>query len=123
MKILVCDDDPVIRYLLEMVLERRGGHRVRAVDHPDAVAPAAVEWNPDLLVVDYVMPERSGIELVEDLRREEATRWLPVVLLTGRSDVAESEKLERLDVAGIVEKPFDTSTLSDRLTELATVSR
>lgn len=118
MKILVCDDDGVIRYLLEMVLGRRAGHEVRAVEHPDLVGPLIGEWQPDLVLLDFVLPGRSGIELVEDLRRDPDTREVPVVFLTGRTEVADDAELERLGVAGIIEKPFETSTLSERLTQL-----
>lgn len=118
MKILVCDDDGVIRYLLEMVLGRRGGHEVRAVEHPDLVGPLATEWQPDLVLLDFVLPGRTGMELVEDLRRDPDTRDVPVVFLTGRVDVAEDGELERLGVVAVIEKPFETSTLSERLSQL-----
>lgn len=118
MKLVVCDDDPVIRYLLEVVLAKRGGHTVVAVGHPDAVVPAVLEHQPDLIVLDYVMPDRTGREVVEELRADPSTADLPVVFLTGRSDLGEQGELEAMGVVGIVEKPFDTSTLAGRLEEM-----
>lgn len=118
MKLVVCDDDPVIRYLLEVVLAKRAGHTVVVVGHPDAVAPAVVEHAPDLVVLDYVMPDRSGRDVVDELRADPATAAVPVVYLTGRSDLGDDADLAAIGVVGIVEKPFDTSTLASQLAEM-----
>lgn len=123
MKILTCDDDPVIRYLLEVVLGRRNGHDVIGVAHPDAVIPAILEHAPDLLLIDYVMPGRTGVEVVEALSANAATSDIPVVFLTGRVDVNVNQSLAGSQVAGLIEKPFDTSTLSDRLVEMVERAR
>jgi len=118
MKILACDDDPVIRYLLEVVLGRRNGHEVVSVAHPDAVLPAILEHSPDLVLIDYVMPGKSGLQVVEEMSERPETADTPVVFLTGRVDVNVNESLVGSQVAGLIEKPFDTSTISARLVEM-----
>jgi CheY-like chemotaxis protein len=119
MRLVVCDDDPVIRYLLEVVLGKRGGHDVRAVEHPEDVGNVVAEHDPDLVVLDYVMPNRTGLEVVEELRSDPATAAVKVVFLTGKVDIADEAALDALGVVGIIEKPFDTSTLADRLSRYA----
>lgn len=119
MRIVICDDDPVIRYLLEVVLGKRGGHDVRSVENPEDVGPAVIEHQPDLVLLDYVMPRRTGLEVVEELRADPRTADVKVVFLTGRVDVGDETSLEALGVVGVIEKPFDTSTLADRLVELS----
>lgn len=119
MRLVICDDDPVIRYLLEVVLGKRGGHEVHAVAHPDGVAEAVIEFRPDLVLLDFVMPGRSGLEVVEELRSDPATSDVKVALLTGRVDVADEQELDSLGVLGVIEKPFDTATLATRLARLA----
>ena len=119
MRLVVCDDDPVIRYLLQVVLGKRGGHDVRAVERPEDVALAVTEHDPDLVVLDYVMPNRTGLEVVEELRADPATSAVKIVFLTGRVDIADEAALDALGVVGIIEKPFDTSTLADRLCRFA----
>ncbi len=114
MKVLICDDDPVIRYLLKVVLSKRAGDEVIEVTGPDEVFDAAERHRPDLIVLDYVMPNRNGADVVEELRTDETLGSIPVVFLTGRSDIAE-ETLDEIGVAGLIEKPFDASTLPDRL--------
>lgn len=114
-KILCCDDDPVIRYLLEVLLGKRGGHEVVSVANPEDVLAEATASKPDLILLDYIMPGRTGIEVVVELRNHPETVNIPVVFLTGRSDVADEQSLDALGVRGVIEKPFDTATLIDRL--------
>ena len=121
MRILVCDDDAVIRYLLNVVLGKRNGDEVIDVSAAGDVVSMARETNPDLIVLDYLMPGRTGADLVRDLAAEKDLASIPVVFLTGRSDI-ETEELRELGVAGLIEKPFDTSTLADRLRAMAGVS-
>lgn len=121
MRFVVCDDDPVIRYLLEVVLGKRGGHEVIAVGSPHEVTATVTEHKPDLVLLDYVMPGRTGMEVVEELRADPETAHVKIAFLTGRVDIADEEQLETLNVSGIIEKPFDTATLADRLAQLAAV--
>lgn len=114
MRVLICDDDPVIRYLLKVVLSKRAGDEVIEVASADAVFDAAARHQPDLIVLDYVMPNRNGADVVDELRTDAVLGAIPIVFLTGRSDIAE-ETLDEIGVAGLIEKPFDASTLPDRL--------
>lgn len=118
MKVLICDDDPVIRYLLTVVLGRRTGHDVIEVADAEDVVAAARKHRPNLIVLDYVMPNRSGADVATELQADPALRSIPIVFLTGRSDVAE-DTLDEIGVAGLIEKPFDTQTLPARLQALA----
>ena len=123
MKILFCDDDPVIRYLLEVVLGKKAGHEVVAIsDSSEVVDTAAVE-HPDVILLDYVMPGPSGIEIARRLRQVPETMGIPVVFLTGRADIADEAELESLNVIDVIEKPFDTAKLADRLTAGVTAHR
>jgi two-component system phosphate regulon response regulator PhoB len=119
MRFLICDDDPVIRYLLEVVLGKRGGHDVITVPDSQSVASVAAERRPDLILLDYIMPGLSGADVAAELAAGEKTAGIPIVLLTGRSDVSDEIDFESLGVKGVIEKPFDTSSLSDRLIRLA----
>ena len=121
MRILVCDDDSVIRYLLNIVLAKRSGHEVIEVADPTTVVSTALETRPDVIVLDYTMPGRSGADLARDLAQQPEVASIPVVFLTGRSDLPASELLE-LGIAGLIEKPFDTSTLAERLRTMASVA-
>lgn len=121
MRLVICDDDPVIRYLLEVVLGKRGGHDIVSVANPEDVSEAVLSHDPDLVLLDYVMPRRTGLEVVEELRADPETADVKVVFLTGRVDIADEASLEALGIVGIIEKPFDTATLANRLVSLAGV--
>lgn len=121
MRLVICDDDPVIRYLLEVVLGKRGGHDIVSVANPEDVSDAVLSHDPDLVLLDYVMPRRTGLEVVEELRADPETADVKVVFLTGRVDIADEASLEALGIVGIIEKPFDTATLANRLVSLAGV--
>jgi CheY-like chemotaxis protein len=117
MKFVVCDDDPVIRYLLEVVLAKRGGHEVIAVEHSPEVAAAVAEHSPDMVLLDFMMPGLSGLDVAAELAADPSTAGTPIAFLTGRADIADEEFAD-LNVVGIIEKPFDTATLATRLQEL-----
>ncbi len=119
MKFLFCDDDPVIRYLLEILLAKRGGHEVVPVADPFKVVANAIASEPDMILLDYVMPGMTGLQVVESLRAHDETSNTPVVFLTGRSDIADGPSLDALGVMGVIEKPFDTATFIDRLIAMA----
>ncbi|MDH4116508.1 MAG: response regulator [Acidimicrobiia bacterium] len=117
MKFVVCDDDPVIRYLLEVVLGKRGGHDVVAVDDATQVAVNVAQHNPDLVLLDFMMPGLTGLDVAAELAADPATAGTPVAFLTGRADI-EDQDFTELNVVGVIEKPFDTSTLATRLLEM-----
>ncbi len=119
MKFLVCDDDPVIRYLLKVVLGRRGGHEVTVIEDPDRVLAAARTTRPDLVVLDQMMGGLHGTDVAARLRADPVTRAIPIVLLTGRDDLAAELDVASLGIVGIMTKPFDTATLAARLAAAA----
>jgi CheY-like chemotaxis protein len=121
MRLVICDDDPVIRYLLEVVLGKRGGHDVVSVGDPAEVSNAVISHDPDLVLLDFVMPRLTGLEVVEELRADPKTAEVKVVFLTGRVDIADEGSLEALGVVGVIEKPFDTATLATRLEAFAAI--
>ncbi|ROR35133.1 phosphate regulon transcriptional regulator PhoB [Inmirania thermothiophila] len=113
--ILIVEDERAIREMLEGAL-RRAGFAVRTA--PDAVQARRLIGRepPDLVLLDWMLPGISGLELLRRLRREEATRELPVILVTARG--AEEDKLRALEEAGAddyVTKPFSPRELIARI--------
>jgi DNA-binding response OmpR family regulator len=83
MQIVVADDDPVLRALLQMKLQAEG-HSVTLTCDGDEALRVASTTPPELLVLDVVMPGLDGLEVTRRLREQPATASLPIVLLTGR---------------------------------------
>jgi DNA-binding response OmpR family regulator len=112
--VLVADDDPDILSLVTLRLERSGYEVVAAGDGEQAVA-SALARTPDLALLDVMMPKLDGYQVTERLRSEEATRYLPVILLTARVQEADIARGIEAGADDYVEKPFSTQELSARV--------
>jgi len=116
-KILIVEDEPAIRELLALNLRHAGFEPVHA---PDAAAArreidAAL---PDLVLLDWMLPDMTGVEVARRLRADSRTRHLPVIMLTARS--AESDKLGGFEAGAddYVTKPFSPRELVARVRAL-----
>jgi two-component system phosphate regulon response regulator PhoB len=112
--ILIVEDEAPLVTLLRYNLEREGFAVLDAQDGEEAMAIAR-EQKPDLVLLDWMLPLMSGIELCRQLRRNPETRALPVVMLTARGE--EGDKLRGLDSGAddYVTKPFSPSELVARI--------
>ena len=82
--ILIVDDEPMTRNLLRLMLERAGFRILEAEDGLKALE-AVAEHNPDMLILDVMMPNMDGVTVCETLRAEAETAALPVILLSART--------------------------------------
>jgi two-component system, OmpR family, alkaline phosphatase synthesis response regulator PhoP len=113
-KILIAEDSSTVRQLVVGRLAADGYQVIEAADGEEALALARRE-EPDLLVLDKVMPKYDGFEVVRALREDPRTRAIPVVMLTERS--SEDDVLDglRLGVEEYMPKPFSPRELSARV--------
>jgi DNA-binding response OmpR family regulator len=115
--ILVVDDDPVILQLLQVNFEMEGFTVITAADGVEGVARVRAD-KPDVVVSDVMMPNKSGLELVADLKADDETKSIPVLLLTAKAqwnDVASGLESGADDY---VTKPFEPLELVDRVNRL-----
>ncbi len=112
--ILVVEDEPAIQELISFSCSS-SGFRVRRAESVGAAQNAIREELPDLVILDWMLPDRAGIELLRDLRGSERTRGLPIILLTAKS--AESDRVAGLDAGAddYVVKPFSPRELVSRV--------
>ena len=113
-QILIVDDEPAIREMVGFALERAGFQWSEAADARDAMERIA-ERAPDLILLDWMLPDVSGLDLARRLKREELTRDIPVIMLTAR--VQEDDRVRGLDTGAddYVTKPFSTRELVARI--------
>ena len=116
-KVLVVDDDPVIVRLLEVNFEMEGFTVVTAVDGQDGVDKARAE-QPDVVVSDVMMPKLNGLELAATLKADEATKHIPIVLLSAKAQVDDIRSGLDAGADDYVTKPFEPLDLIDRVTKL-----
>ena len=116
-RILVVEDEAALSTLLEYNLEKAGFAVEVAATGEDAVA-ALAETPPDLVLLDWMLPHISGIELCRRIRREPATRDLAVIMLTARGE--EADRVRGLDTGAddYVTKPFSPNELIARIRAL-----
>lgn len=112
--VLVADDDADILELVSFGLERAGYDVVSVRDGEEALK-RATELEPDLAVLDVTMPKLNGYEVAQEIRRSEATRAMPVILLTAR---VQDQDIARGFDAGAddyLKKPFSPEELRSRV--------
>lgn len=116
-RILVVEDEPAIRELVAVNL-RHAGYLVETVESAEAAQAALASTLPDLVVLDWMLPGRSGIELAKEMRAAPRTREVPLILLTARAH--EGDKLLGFDVGidDYVTKPFSPRELVARVRAL-----
>jgi DNA-binding response OmpR family regulator len=112
--LLVADDDEDILMLVQLRLSRSGYEVVVARDGEEALRLTR-EKQPDLAVLDWMMPKASGLEVLRAIRADAATREIPVVLLTARASEADIQ--EGLDAGAddYIAKPFSPQELAARI--------
>ena len=112
--VLIADDDPANRRLLEALLRRAGCSVAEAPDGQAAVR-TAIAQGPDLIILDVVMPVQDGVAATRELRLRPETRNTPIILVTGQGQTA--EKVAGLDAGATdyVTKPFETAELLARV--------
>ena len=104
-KILACDDEKNILRLVQVNLERAGYQVVTASDGKEALQKVAQE-RPDLVVLDIMMPYMDGFEVLQNMRRNRATRDIPVIMLTAKSQDADVFRGWQSGVDCYLTKPF-----------------
>lgn len=113
-RVLVVEDEPSQVELLRYNLVQQG-FKVSCATDGEAGLLAAIEEMPDLILLDWMLPNLSGIELCRQLRRNRDTRDIPIIMLTARSE--ESDMIRGLDVGAddYVSKPYSVKELMARV--------
>lgn len=96
MKILVVDDDRLTVSALEQLLQKHGYSRVMGITDSRTALETCSSFDPDLILLDLIMPDVDGFEVLEALRSDGSERFLPIVVLTG--DDSEEAKARALEV-------------------------
>ena len=118
MKILVVEDDPIVRELIEFKLSG-AGHRILLAPDGEAGLAAARAERPDLIILDWMMPKLTGLQVCEAIRADESIAKTPVLLLTARAQESDVEKGFAAGVNDYLLKPFSPRELLSRVEALA----
>ena len=111
-KILIIDDEQDFIDMIKMRLEA-GGHVVESANDGLAGLKKASEIDPGLIFLDVMMPVMDGFETLRKLKREDATKLIPVIMLTARGESSAIFKAQGLGATDFLMKPCESGELSD----------
>ena len=103
--ILIAEDEPSILESLDFIL-RRAGYSIGAVTDGDAVLDAVRRLSPRMLVLDVMLPKRSGFDVLKQIRANVDMRTMPVLILTAKGQQQDRRTAEDLGADGFVTKPY-----------------
>ncbi len=116
-KVLVIEDEPNIIEAISFILSRDGWEVDTHSNGHDAVGVVLAKV-PDLVILDVMLPGRSGYEILQDLRANDSTAKLPVLMLTARGQNKDRELAERVGASRFMTKPFSNAEVLEALHEL-----
>jgi DNA-binding response OmpR family regulator len=112
--IFVVDDDPDVRELVEYKLLQQGHDVQSAADGQEALRLVRGA-KPALLLLDVMMPGLSGFDVLKELRADEATKSLPIIMLTAKAETNDVERGLALGASDYMIKPFSPRELMNRI--------
>jgi CheY-like chemotaxis protein len=114
-KILYVEDEPDIQTVALMALETIGGFIVKACSSGQEAVDAAPSFEPDLVILDVMMPGMDGPETMEALRKLPATADVDMIFMTAKVQSHEVERYRSMGAVDVIAKPFDPMTLASHI--------
>ena len=115
--VLIAEDEPSILESLDFIL-RRAGWNIESVTDGEAVLERVRRNRPRVLVLDVMLPKRSGFDVLKQLRSDEETRDLPVLILTAKGQQQDRRIAEELGADGFVTKPYSNAEVVGAVRQL-----
>lgn len=116
--VLHVEDDPDIRAIAELALVTVGGLGITQCASGTECLAAVEERIPDLILLDVMMPDMDGPEILRQLRRLPGMDDVPAVFMTAKCQPDEISRYQALGAIGVIPKPFDPLTLADQMRRL-----
>ena len=116
-KVLICDDEPHIIESLSYLVKREGYEVITAEDGEEGYSKAK-DFLPDLVFLDVMMPKKSGFEVCQQLKMDERTKDIYVIILTARGEESDEKRAREAEADEYITKPFSPRRLSARIHEI-----
>lgn len=114
-KILYAEDEADIRAIAQIALEDVGGFIVKYCENGKEVLEASKTFEPDLILLDVMMPEMNGPNTLMELRKDPRFMKIPAVFMTAKVQANEVDDYQAMGVVDVISKPFDPMILADTL--------
>jgi len=118
MRVLIAEDDPDIQKVIRMSLKLRGIQNVVVTDNGEECLAQVAAANPDVILLDVMMPKLDGYQTCKRLKSDPATQHIPVIFLTAKAQHFEVREGLDAGALGYLIKPFDPMTLHDQIVTL-----
>jgi CheY-like chemotaxis protein len=118
MKVLVVDDDPDMLKVLGLLMKVNGITALTATGGVEGLERARAD-KPDVILLDIMMPDLDGYEVIKELRSDGSTRGIPVIFVTARMEKEYREKAQALGADGYITKPYERSVLIEMIGRVA----
>ena len=115
LKVCYVEDDEDIQRIARLALERIGKMQVAVIGDPTKALDGMLAFQPDLVMLDWMMPVLDGPTLFKRMRELPELRSIPVVFITAKASARELEELRALGAAGVISKPFAPKDLPEQL--------
>jgi CheY-like chemotaxis protein len=116
--ILLIDDEPNLVQVIAVCLESFKGWKVCVVNSGKEGLQIVEALKPDAILLDVMMPEMDGIEVLQNLQKNPTIQDIPVILLTAKVQTCDRKEYTQMDVAGIIAKPFDPLKIADEIAQM-----
>ena len=116
-KILIVDDDPVVRSLLTEYLTKHG-YKVEVLSHGSECLQRLKTEQPDMLILDLIMPSMSGLQVLQSIREAQQTINLPVILLSANTESESGAYKIGIKADGYIQKPFEIKSMLEMIEQV-----
>ena len=117
-QILIVDDQEHLRELIQLCLEDLAGWNTLVAESGQECLQILQTERPNAILLDISMPGMDGFAVYEILQSDPITRSIPVILLTARVMSSDMAEFAKMDVAGVIRKPFEVTTLPGKVAEM-----
>ncbi len=117
--VLVVEDDPWIRSLMADLLTGEGYNVVQAADGVAGLQQAS-EHDPDVILLDLAMPQKHGLDVLDELKSRQPTRDIPVIVVSAYAMLMMGSDSDARQADGVIQKPFDLADLLAQVEHAAT---
>lgn len=113
--ILIIDDELDIQAVAQLALQAVAGWDVSTASSGAEGVMIALKTPPDAILLDVMMPDMDGIMTLQSLQAHPETRYIPVILMTAKTQLADRERFEKLGISGLISKPFKAMQLANQI--------
>jgi CheY-like chemotaxis protein len=117
-KILYAEDEPDVQTVVELTVQTMSDYEIKVCDNGKRLLECVEEYNPDLILLDVMMPEMDGPTTFKNLQENIKTKAIPVVFMTAKAQIHEIEIFKETGIWGVITKPFDPMNLCNEIAKI-----